>query len=98
METTKLSTKGQIVIPEKLRSDLDEGTTFIITRKGDFIILKKIEGLTQKEQKTLADQIDKILEVEKIASKSKLTMKDVMELDKKIKQGMRSRMDNENTP
>jgi len=34
-------------------------------------------------------------ELKKIASKSKLTMKDVMEFDKKIKAGMRKALDEE---
>jgi AbrB family looped-hinge helix DNA binding protein len=55
METTKLSTKGQIVIPESLRTGLEEGTVFTITRKDDLIVLKKVEGLTDKEEKEMQE-------------------------------------------
>lgn len=42
METTQLSSQGQIIIPEKLRdqSDWKEGQEFIIINVGDGILLK----------------------------------------------------------
>jgi len=49
MEITKLSTKGQIVIPEEIRKNIDEGAAFIVTKKDNLIILKKIEGFTEEE-------------------------------------------------
>ena len=55
MEITKLSTKGQIVIPEKIRKDIEVGTPFTVTRKDDLIILKSVKGLTEKEQKELEE-------------------------------------------
>lgn len=41
---TKLSSKGQIVIPKGIRKQLDlhEGDTLIIARYGDALILKKL--------------------------------------------------------
>jgi len=59
MEITKLSTKGQIVIPEQIRKDVKPGTPFLVTRKGNLIILKKVEGLTKKEMKEMKE-LDKI--------------------------------------
>ena len=59
MEVTKLSTKGQVVIPERLREDLEAGTPFIVTRQNGLIILKVIEGLTEKEKKEMKE-LDKI--------------------------------------
>lgn len=53
METTKLSTKGQIVIPESLRRGFAEGTVFTISRKDDLLFLKKVEGLTAEEEKEM---------------------------------------------
>jgi bifunctional DNA-binding transcriptional regulator/antitoxin component of YhaV-PrlF toxin-antitoxin module len=50
MEITKLSSKGQIVIPEKLRRGVDVGTSFMVTRQNDLIVLKKVEGFTEKEK------------------------------------------------
>ncbi len=59
MEITKLSTRGQIVIPEAARRDIEVGTGFAVTRKDDMIILKKLEGLTEEELKE-AQELDKI--------------------------------------
>ena len=38
---TKLSSKGQVVIPQELRKGLKEGDTFIVIRNKEQIILKK---------------------------------------------------------
>jgi len=59
MKITKLSTKGQIVIPEEIRKSIEIGTAFIVTKKDDLIILKKIEGLTKQEMKEMRE-LDKI--------------------------------------
>ena len=59
MEITKLSSKGQIVIPEKIRRDIETGTAFTVTRKEDLIILKKVEGLSENEKKEL-EELSKI--------------------------------------
>jgi AbrB family looped-hinge helix DNA binding protein len=42
--TTSMSSKGQVVIPEKIRSQLNlkEGSKFIVVGEGDVIILKII--------------------------------------------------------
>ena len=59
MTTTTVTTKGQIVIPEQLRKDLDVGTAFVVTKKDNLIILKKVEGLTKEERKEMKE-LDKI--------------------------------------
>jgi AbrB family looped-hinge helix DNA binding protein len=59
MEITKLSTKGQVVIPEKIRENMEVGTPFVVTKKDDLIILKKVEGLTEEEKKEM-EELDKI--------------------------------------
>lgn len=59
MEITKLSTKGQVVIPEQIRQGFDIGTPFIVTRTGKMIILKEVKGLTEKEMKEIKE-LDKI--------------------------------------
>lgn len=41
IETTKMSSRGQVVIPLDLRKDINEGDKLIIIRKGDEIVLKK---------------------------------------------------------
>ncbi len=44
METIKMSSKGQIVIPQNIRNDLNakEGTIFAVIRSSDTVILKKV--------------------------------------------------------
>jgi bifunctional DNA-binding transcriptional regulator/antitoxin component of YhaV-PrlF toxin-antitoxin module len=55
MEITKLSTKGQVVIPEGMRRGLDVGTAFAVVRKNNMIILKRVEGITEEEQKEMKE-------------------------------------------
>lgn len=45
VEFTKLSSKGQIVIPQDIRKDmkLKEGTPFAVTRQKETILLKKMD-------------------------------------------------------
>jgi bifunctional DNA-binding transcriptional regulator/antitoxin component of YhaV-PrlF toxin-antitoxin module len=59
MEITKLSTKGQVVIPDSMRGNLKVGTPFLIFKKNNLIILKSVEGFSEKEKK-------EFLELEKI--------------------------------
>ncbi|MDI6807201.1 MAG: AbrB/MazE/SpoVT family DNA-binding domain-containing protein [Candidatus Aenigmarchaeota archaeon] len=60
VEFTKLSSRGQVVIPKNLRSGLEEGTLFIVTRKNDLIIFKEVktsleefEALTKRLRKAV---------------------------------------------
>ncbi|MCK5624292.1 AbrB/MazE/SpoVT family DNA-binding domain-containing protein [Candidatus Pacearchaeota archaeon] len=55
MEITKLSTKGQIVIPENLRKNFQEGTAFNVVQQNDLIILKPVKGLTNEELKEMKE-------------------------------------------
>ena len=41
IDTTKMSSRGQVVIPLDMRQDIKEGDKLIIIRKDDEIILKK---------------------------------------------------------
>jgi bifunctional DNA-binding transcriptional regulator/antitoxin component of YhaV-PrlF toxin-antitoxin module len=59
MEVTKMSTKGQVVIPESVRAGIDVGTAFVVTKTQNMIILKEIAGLTEEEKKELKE-LDKI--------------------------------------
>ncbi len=45
VEITRISTKGQIVIPQRIREtlELEEGNVLTVTSKEDTIILKKVE-------------------------------------------------------
>lgn len=44
LATTRMSSKGQVVIPETIRKKLNlkEGTQFVVIGKGDVVILKTI--------------------------------------------------------
>jgi AbrB family looped-hinge helix DNA binding protein len=56
MEFTKASSRGQIVIPTKIRKkfDIREGSVLAVAAKKDMIVLKKIEsGLSVEDLKTL---------------------------------------------
>ena len=45
MEITKLSSKGQLVIPQKMRKELkmNEGSVIAIEQMKDLIVIKKID-------------------------------------------------------
>jgi len=60
-----------------------------------YVKMKKFNEIRWSEivRRAVIDKIDELVAIEKIASKSKLTMADVMELDKKIKKGIRKRFD-----
>lgn len=51
LETVRMSSKGQIVIPQDMRKELqaNEGTLFMALRNRDTIILKKIETPSKEE-------------------------------------------------
>lgn len=55
-----MSTKGQIVIPKKLREGFEEGTPFAVIRDRDTILLKKIKLPGIKEFEFLAEKGEKI--------------------------------------
>ena len=54
--TTKLSSKGQVVIPENVRKELglEPGAQFVVMGEGDVVILKKIEAPNRREFLALA--------------------------------------------
>jgi len=41
LDTTKMSSRGQIVIPLEMRKDIHEGEKLIVIKKGNEIIIKK---------------------------------------------------------
>jgi AbrB family looped-hinge helix DNA binding protein len=64
---TKISSKGQIVIPNKVRKKLDiqDGNVFVITEKKGMIVLKKIsKQLTEDDIETLKSISDAWNEIE----------------------------------
>jgi len=58
MEITKISSKGQVVIPLKIRSELgiEEGSVLGVEKMKDMVILKKIDlDLVKQFKDSLAD-------------------------------------------
>ncbi|MFA5020143.1 MAG: AbrB/MazE/SpoVT family DNA-binding domain-containing protein [Candidatus Pacearchaeota archaeon] len=50
---TRISSKGQIVIPSELRGDLKEGEELLIIKDEGRIILRKVGVLTEKMKEDL---------------------------------------------
>ena len=44
---TRISSKGQIVIPQSMRENLKEGEELVIIQNGDQIILKKVTDFNE---------------------------------------------------
>ena len=59
--TTKMSSKGQVVIPEGIRQQLglDSGTQFVVVGRRDVIILKTISAPSMKDFDGLIKQARK---------------------------------------
>ena len=53
ISTTKMSSKGQIVIPSNMRGNLKEGEELIIIKDDERIILKKADKLTEQMKEDL---------------------------------------------
>ena len=55
LATTKLSSKGQVVIPEEIRTilGLEAGTKFVVMADGDTVILKVISPPSNKDMKAM---------------------------------------------
>ena len=53
INVTKLSSKGQVVIPADMRKDLHEGDKLVIIRNNDQIILKKASDFDKNLEEDL---------------------------------------------
>ena len=82
--TTRLSSKGQIVIPKDLRNDLKVGTPFVIDRKDDTIFLKKID--MKKEWNEFNALLEKLSAGVK---KTGLKQRDVPKIIKRVREELR---------
>ena len=71
--TTKLSSRGQVVIPEEIRQALhfEVGTKFVVIGKGDTIILKSISPPPISEFRRL------LAESHKAAKRAGITKEDL---------------------
>ena len=56
--TTKLSSKGQVVIPEEIRNrlGLEAGAQFVVVGEGDIVVLKAIQPPRMTDFKALLDK------------------------------------------
>ena len=79
LATTKMSSKGQIVIPEHIRQKmgLNTGDQFLVVAENDVVILKSIAPPSTKEFKNL------ISKARKTAKQAGLTKTDVKAEEKK---------------
>ncbi|MBN2052325.1 AbrB/MazE/SpoVT family DNA-binding domain-containing protein [Candidatus Woesearchaeota archaeon] len=58
---TKMSTKGQVVIPSSLRKNIRTGDEFLIVKDDERIIMKSISSLASelKDDLRFAERVDK---------------------------------------
>ena len=56
--TTKLSSKGQVVIPEEIRKrlGLEAGAQFVVVGEGDVVVLKALKAPKMADFKRLLDR------------------------------------------
>ncbi len=56
--TTKLSSKGQVVIPEDIRKrlGLEPGAQFVVVGEGDVVVLKALKAPKMADFKALLDK------------------------------------------
>ena len=61
LATTRLSSKGQVVIPEEIRRalGLEPGARFVVLSDGDVVILKRIDAPARSEVRALAAKVRK---------------------------------------
>ena len=62
--TTKLSTRGQVVIPEEIRNrlGLQPGAQFVVIGEGDVVVLKTLQPPKLEDLKPLLDKVQKAAE------------------------------------
>ncbi len=53
IDTTKISSKGQVVIPSHMRSNFKEGETLLIIKDNNTFLLKKADDLDEKFKEDL---------------------------------------------
>ena len=61
LSTTRLSSKGQVVIPEEIRRSLGlaPGSRFVVLSEGDVVILKRIDAPARSEVRALVARVRK---------------------------------------
>ncbi|MEK6854985.1 MAG: AbrB/MazE/SpoVT family DNA-binding domain-containing protein [Nanoarchaeota archaeon] len=57
IELTRVSSKGQVVIPQRVREKLKikEGETLAVSSEGDIVVLKKISNPLEEDLETIEE-------------------------------------------
>jgi len=68
--TTKLSSKGQVVIPEDIRKrlGLEAGARFVVVGEGDVVVLKALKAPRMADFKALLDRAQQSAEIAGLTS------------------------------
>ena len=79
--TTKMSSKGQVVIPEQIRKELKlrEGSLFVVVGDGDTILLKNITP------PSLEDLDDLLVEARRQARRAGLKKTDIKRIVNRVR-------------
>jgi len=66
--TTKLSSRGQVVIPEEIRKrlGLEPGAQFVVVGEGDVVVLKALKPPRMADFKALLDQAQQSAEAARL--------------------------------
>jgi bifunctional DNA-binding transcriptional regulator/antitoxin component of YhaV-PrlF toxin-antitoxin module len=61
---TKMSSKGQVVVPVEMRKNFKEGEKILIIQSGEQLIMKKVDAMSEqlKEDLEFARRTEKALE------------------------------------
>lgn len=91
LDIVKVTSRGQIVIPKSIRTELDikKGERLLAYGKDDTIVLKPLRDL---ERKSVEVELEKIFSAAwKTAKKREITGKDVSEEIRKYRAGKRKK-------
>ena len=82
---TKMSSKGQIVIPAEMRKNFHEGEKFIVISSGDRLILKGIKNIDKnlKEDLEFARRTEEAYKKYERGEFKKMNAKDFLKMLKK---------------
>jgi AbrB family looped-hinge helix DNA binding protein len=81
MATTRMSSKGQVVIPEEIRDRLalEPGTQFLVIGEGDAVILKVLQP------PAMAEFDDLVKRARKAAKRAGMTKRDIDQAVKTVR-------------
>ena len=81
LATTKLSSKGQVVIPEAIRErlGLEAGVQFVVVAEGDVVVLKVLNAPKMSDFKVLMDR------AQESADAAGLTPEDIEEAIREVR-------------